>query len=354
MARLFTGTGFLNSAFCLAFVLGAAAFAQGQDDAPKQPFSIEQIVGGDEPEAGLPVSDGQLRNILKLYEGTWRGSIDLTDKYGTVLQTLPVESEYRLENNKGKLVLLGRFQFGRDEEAKYSSSKVEISNGFLINHINQQGKNTVYRGEIEDGKIAWREYGVPRSEYNVFYESFEEHNDRRVITTQSRNLMRGKDGQEKTYFTAGRYLYAGPLGDWTLPEGSFKEPPASGDGVSDTGESVSAPEKKTASFSTQGEMARRRSGQTSTEGVPGDLKVSQAEVASLEEQLAAEQAVSAKLRARIETLVAKIAELTGKTPEQVAAEESDPDEDTTAAASGAAETDASSSGSRSSFRSRAR
>ncbi|MGE9293268.1 MAG: hypothetical protein ACQKBW_06620, partial [Puniceicoccales bacterium] len=305
---------------------------------------------------GEPLPDDVLLQIMRLYVGSWHGSIDLTDKYGTVIQTLPVESEYRLEKKDGKTMLLGRFQFGRSSEAKYSSSEAEISKGYLLNRINQQGKNTVYRGEIEGGRIAWREYGVPRSEYNVFYESFGERNDRRVCTTQSRNLMRDADGVEKTYFTAGRYLYAGAVNEWTLPEPSFKAAVVP---------SVETPDATAKSgMATLGDLTRKRSASTTpveTELAP-DLKTARAEIASLQEQLEAEQAASAKLRARIEQLEARIAELTGQSvpavegasTEATASAPESASTDDTGAATGSQDSDDDSDSGRSSFRSRVR
>jgi hypothetical protein len=371
MARFSTVTGLFKHALCLALALGAAGWASGQDaDDAAQPFSIEQIVGGADKTPGVPLSDEELLKILRLYAGSWRGSIDLTDKFGTVLQTLPLESEYRMENVNGREMLKGRFQFGRDSNAKYSSTETEVSNGFLINRINQEGKNTVYRGEIEDGRIAWREYGVPRTDYNVFYESFDERNGRRILSTQSRNLMRDKDGQEKTYFTAGRSIYTGPLTAWTLPAVSFKEtaspapspaaptvaagagsteatPPS---GVTDatTQGAVSAP---AAALPTLGELNRKRAAASEP---PPDLKVAQAEIASLQDQLAAEQAASAKLRARVAELEAHITALTGQAPPPPAPDSADAAPATDTAATADSANAASDDSSRTPFRTRAR
>ncbi|MDP0496475.1 MAG: hypothetical protein Q7Q73_09735 [Verrucomicrobiota bacterium JB024] len=348
MARFSTVTGLFKHALCLALALGVAGWASGQDTGDEaQPFSIEQIVGSADKTPGVPLSDEELLKILRLYAGSWRGSIDLTDKFGTVLQTLPLESEYRMESINGREVLKGRFQFGRDTNAKYSSTETEVSNGFLINRINQEGKNTVYRGEVEDGRIAWREYGVPRTDYNVFYESFDERNGRRILSTQSRNLMRDKDGQEKTYFTAGRSIYVGPLTAWTLPAVSFKEaaspaiPPAAP--AEAAGAVPATPASETtgttggtaanlpsAALPTLGELNRKRAAGSE---LPADLKVAQAEIASLQDQLAAEQAASAKLRARIADLEAQITALTGQAPapSAPASAEAAPAADSTAA-----------------------
>ncbi len=358
MAFLYTGIHSLKGTLALAGILSIALWARGQED-EAQPFSIDQITGTEE-QAGLPLSDEELRKILDLYPGSWRGSIDLTDKFGTVLQTLPVESEYRLDTSGGKVVLLGRFQFGQDKKAKYSSSEVEISNGFLINRINQEGKNTVYRGEIEDGKIAWREYGVPRSEYNVFYESFDERNGRRICTTQSRNLRRDRDGTEKTYFTAGRYIYTGALEKWTLPEPSFKDTAVETTGA--TPDQAATGEGSTPggnSISTVGEMSRRRAEGIAAAELPADLKVAQAEVASLRDQLEAEQTASAKLRARIAELEKQVAQLKGEPLPETDATSAPADEATGEAGTSTTGTPASEpedepSSGRSTFRSRVR
>lgn len=188
-------------------------------------FSIQQIMGEDYSPQTTP-TDKELREILSLYVGKWNGSIDLTDKFGTVIQTLAVKKEYRMDKVAGKDVLVGRFEFGKGAETKYSSSETEAARGFLINRVNQEGKNIVYKGTIDDGRIAWREYGVPRGEYNVFYETFDERNGRRISTSTSRNQVRNRDGTEETYFTAGRFRYAGPPGDssedWSLPEPTFQ------------------------------------------------------------------------------------------------------------------------------------
>ncbi|MBC2593195.1 hypothetical protein H5P28_02870 [Ruficoccus amylovorans] len=364
-------------------MLSLATALRGQEDS-EQPVTIEQIVVSAGQEPGQPLSDEALREILGLYVGSWRGSIDLTDKFGSVIQTLAVESEYRLENVNGKEVLLGRFKFGQGKDAKYSSSEAEIGKGFLINRIDQQGKNTVYRGDIEDGKIAWREYGAPRSEYNVFFESFGQRNGRRICSTQSRNLMRDRDGVEQTYFTAGRSLYNGPLDKWTLPAPAFQKPAvaesasptvtsesaAPGDlpptGATASGESAAASAEAqgatsaeaSGSLMTLGEMSRRRAVESAAIDF-SDPKVAQAEVASLHDQLEAERAVSAKLRIRIARLEARITELTGENPvldDSVESGEATASEATTpvSGTSGASESTADSSSTRSSFRTRSR
>lgn len=381
MRHPLSGIALFKHALALtACVLSLVTGLSGQEDT-EQPVTIEQIVvaAGQEPGQALP--DEALREILGLYVGSWRGSIDLTDKFGSVIQTLAVESEYRLENVNGREVLLGRFKFGQGKDAKYSSSEAEVGKGFLINRIDQQGKNTVYRGDIEDGKIAWREYGAPRSEYNVFFESFGQRNGRRICSTQSRNLMRDRDGVEQTYFTAGRSLYNGPLDKWTLPAPAFQKPalsePVSASVTSESAapaalpatDATAAGESSVASGDSQGatsaaasgslmtlgEMSRRRAAESAAVDL-SDPKVAQAEVAALHEQLEAERAVSAKLRVRIAKLEARITALTGEDPvlddsvavgQATASEASPPPSGTTDGTSD-------SGSSRSSFRTRSR
>ncbi|MEM9226796.1 MAG: hypothetical protein AAGA45_02415, partial [Verrucomicrobiota bacterium] len=102
-------------------VLTLAGYASAQD----KPTSITEILAQTEAEQTEPTNK-QLRAILDLYEGRWTGSVDLTDKFGSVLQTMAVEKVYRIDQEDGRYILRGRFAFGERDEATVTTSETEI------------------------------------------------------------------------------------------------------------------------------------------------------------------------------------------------------------------------------------
>lgn len=182
-------------------------------------------------------SRAALERVLHLYEGIWRGSIDLTSYHGEVITSMLVTKEYRISLEDGAPVLLGRFAFGDRGGNRVSLSRITIVGDHLVNVITQMGEEVTYHGTIENEKIAWKEIGKAKDQIATYYDAFVENEGARAIVTNSRNVIEDAEGVSATVFTAGQFFYEEAPGTdsiedwWVASAGGIKPTTDQADGT---------------------------------------------------------------------------------------------------------------------------